>query len=102
MELLDGRTMNNWDTVTYSATLAIKLRAISTRSAFHTTVDVVEATNAGTFGTQSTLHTSKGCSMGVKRKETGTVDGIPIRLVVTIFVIHGASFFPFNAHGAAF
>jgi hypothetical protein len=58
--------MNNWDTVTYSATLAIKLGAISTRSAFHTTA------------------------------------GIPIRLVVTIFVIHGASFFPFNAHRAAF
>lgn len=40
----------------------------------HGEIDVVEATNAGTFGTQSTLHTSKGCSMGVKRKETGTVD----------------------------
>ncbi|KAJ5173631.1 Concanavalin A-like lectin/glucanase subgroup [Penicillium coprophilum] len=40
----------------------------------HGEIDVVEATNAGTFGTQSTLHTSKGCSMGVKRKESGTVD----------------------------
>jgi hypothetical protein len=58
--------MNDWDIVTYSATLAIKLRAISSRSAFHTTA------------------------------------GIPIRLVVTIFVIHCAAFFPFNAHRAAF
>ncbi|KAJ5123932.1 Concanavalin A-like lectin/glucanase subgroup [Penicillium bovifimosum] len=39
----------------------------------HGEIDVVEATNAGTFGSQSTLHTSKGCSMGVKRKETGAV-----------------------------
>ncbi|KAJ5972993.1 Concanavalin A-like lectin/glucanase subgroup [Penicillium vulpinum] len=36
-------------------------------------IDIVEATNAGTFGTQSTLHTSKGCTMGVKRKESGSV-----------------------------
>ncbi|CAI7583044.1 hypothetical protein PCG10_000960 [Penicillium crustosum] len=40
----------------------------------HGEIDVVEATNAGTFGTQSTLHTSEGCTMGVKRKETGSVD----------------------------
>jgi hypothetical protein len=40
----------------------------------HGEIDVVEAANAGTFGTQSTLHTSKGCSMGVKRKESGSVD----------------------------
>ncbi|KGO73237.1 Concanavalin A-like lectin/glucanases superfamily [Penicillium italicum] len=40
----------------------------------HGEIDVVEAANAGTFGSQSTLHTSKGCSMGVKRKESGTVD----------------------------
>lgn len=39
----------------------------------HGEIDVVEATNAGTFGSQSTLHTSKGCSMGVKRKESGSV-----------------------------
>lgn len=37
-------------------------------------IDVVEAANAGTFGSQSTLHTAKGCSMGVKRKQSGTVD----------------------------
>ena len=36
-------------------------------------IDVIEATNAGTFGGQSTLHTTDGCTMGVKRKESGSV-----------------------------
>jgi hypothetical protein len=36
-------------------------------------IDIVEATNAGTFGNSMTLHTTNGCSMGVKRKETGKV-----------------------------
>lgn len=39
----------------------------------HGEIDVVEAANSGTFGNQATLHTSDGCSMGVKRKETGSV-----------------------------
>lgn len=40
----------------------------------HGEIDVAEAANAGTFGTQATLHTSEGCTMGVKRKESGSVD----------------------------
>jgi beta-glucanase (GH16 family) len=34
----------------------------------HGEIDVVEAANKGTYGNQATLHTSEGCSMGVKRK----------------------------------
>ncbi|KAL7823965.1 family 16 glycoside hydrolase [Trichoderma gracile] len=33
-------------------------------------IDVMEATNKADDGNQMTLHTSKGCSMGVKRKQT--------------------------------
>ena len=36
-------------------------------------IDVVEAVNQATNGNQVTLHTSKGCKMDVKRKETGNV-----------------------------
>ncbi|KAL1963985.1 hypothetical protein VTN77DRAFT_7660 [Rasamsonia byssochlamydoides] len=36
-------------------------------------IDVVEANNAATTGNQMTLHTSEGCTMGVKRKQTGSV-----------------------------
>ncbi|CAI7617923.1 unnamed protein product [Penicillium bialowiezense] len=39
----------------------------------HGEIDIVEAANGGTFGNQATLHTSSGCSMSVKRKETGSV-----------------------------
>ncbi|KAJ5320288.1 hypothetical protein N7508_000571 [Penicillium antarcticum] len=39
----------------------------------HGEIDVVEAANKGVYGNQATLHTSEGCSMGVKRKEYGTV-----------------------------
>lgn len=40
----------------------------------HGEIDVVEAVNTGANGAQMTLHTSNGCKMNVKRKETGTVD----------------------------
>ncbi|KAI9834550.1 MAG: hypothetical protein M1819_002926 [Sarea resinae] len=36
-------------------------------------IDVVEAVNTATTGNQMTLHTTKGCTMNAKRKETGTV-----------------------------
>lgn len=36
-------------------------------------IDVVEATNAAKTGNQITLHTTNGCKMNVKRKETGKV-----------------------------
>lgn len=36
-------------------------------------IDVVEAVNSAISGNQMTLHTIDGCSMSVKRKETGTV-----------------------------
>jgi hypothetical protein len=35
-------------------------------------IDVVEANNAATTGNQMTLHTTSGCTMGVKRKQTGS------------------------------
>ena len=35
--------------------------------------DVIEAVNQATTGNQVTLHTTAGCSMDVKREETGTV-----------------------------
>ncbi|KAJ5903281.1 CAZyme family GH16 [Penicillium tannophilum] len=38
----------------------------------HGEIDVMEAVNMGEWGNQATLHTSSGCNMGVKRKETGT------------------------------
>ncbi|KAL9111638.1 MAG: hypothetical protein Q9227_003911 [Pyrenula ochraceoflavens] len=34
-------------------------------------IDVMEAVNTATTGNQMTLHTANGCSMSVKRKETG-------------------------------
>jgi hypothetical protein len=34
-------------------------------------IDVMEATNTANTGNQVTLHTTKGCTMSVKRKETG-------------------------------
>jgi hypothetical protein len=36
-------------------------------------IDVMEAVNNASTGNQMTLHTSEGCSMSVRRKETGTV-----------------------------
>ncbi|KAL3422875.1 putative endo-1,3(4)-beta-glucanase [Phlyctema vagabunda] len=36
-------------------------------------IDVMEAVNQATDGNQMTLHTSSGCNMKVKRKETGKV-----------------------------
>ncbi|KAI9709097.1 MAG: hypothetical protein M1820_003543 [Bogoriella megaspora] len=36
-------------------------------------IDIMEMVNTATTGNQMTLHTSKGCTMGVKRKETGKV-----------------------------
>lgn len=36
-------------------------------------IDVVEAVNQATTGNQMTLHTTSGCKMNAKRKETGTV-----------------------------
>ena len=38
-------------------------------------IDVIEAVNQATNGVQSTLHTTNGCSMKVKRKQTGNVAG---------------------------
>jgi hypothetical protein len=35
-------------------------------------IDVMEASNAATNGNQATLHTTDGCSMGVKRKQEGS------------------------------
>lgn len=35
-------------------------------------IDVMEAVNNASTGNQMTLHTTSGCSMDVKRKETGT------------------------------
>lgn len=37
----------------------------------HGEIDVMESINQGTNGNAMTLHTSSGCSMDVKRKETG-------------------------------
>lgn len=39
----------------------------------HGEIDVIEAVEQGNKGNQMTLHTSKGCTMKTKRKETGTV-----------------------------
>jgi hypothetical protein len=36
-------------------------------------IDVIESTNTATVGNQMTLHTTEGCSMSVKRKESGSV-----------------------------
>ncbi|KAH9241624.1 glycoside hydrolase family 16 protein [Colletotrichum gloeosporioides 23] len=36
-------------------------------------IDVMEAINQGTDGNQMTLHTTSGCKMDVKRKQTGSV-----------------------------
>lgn len=36
-------------------------------------IDVMEATNNGTWGNGMALHTTNGCSMNVRRKETGKV-----------------------------
>lgn len=41
----------------------------------HGEIDVIEAVEQGNKGNQMTLHTSKGCTMKTKRKETGTVSG---------------------------
>lgn len=41
----------------------------------HGEIDVIEAVEQGNKGNQMTLHTSKGCTMKAKRKETGTVSG---------------------------
>ena len=38
-------------------------------------IDVVEAVNQGERGNQITLHTTKGCTMKVKRKQVGRVEG---------------------------
>ncbi|KAJ5089040.1 hypothetical protein N7532_007724 [Penicillium argentinense] len=35
-------------------------------------IDVLETTNEGSHGNEVTLHTTKGCNMDVKRKETGS------------------------------
>ncbi|KAI5461431.1 concanavalin A-like lectin/glucanase domain-containing protein [Mariannaea sp. PMI_226] len=39
----------------------------------HGEIDVMEATNNGTGGTQMTLHTTGRCTMNSKRKQTGSV-----------------------------
>ncbi|KAF9881244.1 hypothetical protein CkaCkLH20_01394 [Colletotrichum karsti] len=36
-------------------------------------IDIMEAVNQGTDGNQMTLHTTSGCEMNVKRKQTGSV-----------------------------
>lgn len=36
-------------------------------------IDVLEAVNSATTGNQMTLHTSNGCTMHAKRKETGKI-----------------------------
>lgn len=38
----------------------------------HGEIDVMESNNKGTHGNDMTLHTSSGCKMNAKRKETGT------------------------------
>ncbi|PWY88592.1 hypothetical protein BO94DRAFT_464451 [Aspergillus sclerotioniger CBS 115572] len=38
----------------------------------HGEIDVLESNNKGTHGNAMTLHTTKDCTMNVKRKETGT------------------------------
>lgn len=38
----------------------------------HGEIDVLESNNKATHGNAMTLHTSSGCKMDVKRKETGT------------------------------
>ncbi|KAJ5378645.1 hypothetical protein N7509_011764 [Penicillium cosmopolitanum] len=38
----------------------------------HGEIDVIESNNNGTNGNSMTLHTSSGCKMNVRRKETGT------------------------------
>ncbi|QIW95818.1 hypothetical protein AMS68_001336 [Peltaster fructicola] len=35
-------------------------------------IDVIESVNQATWGNQMTLHTTSGCSMNVKRKQTGS------------------------------
>lgn len=40
----------------------------------HGEIDVMESINKGTDGNLMTLHTSGSCSMGVKRKQTGSSD----------------------------
>lgn len=37
----------------------------------HGEIDIIEAVNQGNKGAQFTLHTTDGCEMGVKRKQTG-------------------------------
>lgn len=38
----------------------------------HGEIDVLESNNKGTHGNAMTLHTTSGCKMNVKRKETGS------------------------------
>jgi opacity protein-like surface antigen len=38
----------------------------------HGEIDVMESNNNGTNGNEMTLHTTSGCKMNVRRKETGT------------------------------
>lgn len=38
----------------------------------HGEIDVIESNNKGTHGNDITLHTTSGCKMNAKRKETGT------------------------------
>lgn len=38
----------------------------------HGEIDVMESNNKGTHGNDMTLHTTSGCKMNAKRKETGT------------------------------
>lgn len=40
----------------------------------HGEIDIMEAINQGAAGNAMTLHTTGGCSMGVKRKQTGETD----------------------------
>lgn len=40
----------------------------------HGEIDIMEAVNKADDGNKMTLHTTKGCSMGVRRKQTGDVD----------------------------
>ncbi|KAF3199992.1 hypothetical protein TWF679_001119 [Orbilia oligospora] len=39
----------------------------------HGEIDIIESVNQGNKGTQFTLHTTNGCEMSVKRKQTGKV-----------------------------
>ncbi|KAL9056208.1 MAG: hypothetical protein Q9162_003088 [Coniocarpon cinnabarinum] len=41
----------------------------------HGEIDIVETVNQGSSGVHSTLHTTNDCSMKVKRKQSGSVDG---------------------------